>query len=184
MGKKTKAAVGGAAAVIACCVPTLQIWEGMDKTARVDPIGTGHPVTYCYGQTAEFGRVKAGTTFTTAQCNDLLAKSLPDYLAKIEPCITRPIPTKSEAALLDAAYNAGPVAICHSPMVARMNVGDIRGGCNAFSGWYVRASGRVVQGLINRRNGERKLCLEGLTAPQPAPVKFSWWAWLKSIFSH
>ena len=189
MAKVTKkAAVGTAAAVISICVPCLQVWEGMDKVARVDSIGTGHPVTYCYGQTDEFGGVKAGTTFTTQQCNELLAKSLPAYLAKIDPCITAPIPDKSKAALLDASYNAGPAAICRSPMVAKMNAGDVRGGCEAFSGWYVRASGRVVPGLINRRNGEKKLCLEGLTDPKPvpapAPVKLTFWAWLKSIFFH
>jgi hypothetical protein len=27
-------------------------------------IGTGHPVTYCHGQTDEFGKVKVGTRFT------------------------------------------------------------------------------------------------------------------------
>jgi lysozyme len=42
------------------------MWEGMDKVAKRDMIGTGHPVTYCYGQTDEFGKVKVGTRFTKA----------------------------------------------------------------------------------------------------------------------
>lgn len=166
-----KVAIGGSTAgVIACCVAFTPIWEGMDRIAKIDWIGTGHPVTYCYGQTSEFGKVKVGTRFDKMECDALLAKSLPKYLAEIEPCIHVPLPDKTKAALLDAAYNAGSAAVCHSPMLAKMNRGDLRDGCNAFSTWYIRASGRVVQGLINRRGGnpgdhrksEKQLCLEGL----------------------
>jgi lysozyme len=73
------------------------------------------------------------------------------------------------AALLDAAYNAGPAAVCRSPMVARINAGDLRAGCDAFRGWYVRSAGQERKGLVARRSGigdgrksERDLCLEGL----------------------
>lgn len=185
--KKTIGTVSGAGA-IACCVAFLPTWEGMDKVARRDAIGTGHPITYCYGQTAEFGDVKAGTHFTKQECDAKLAESLPKYLAPLQACVHIEIPDKSMAALLDAAYNAGPAAVCRSPMVAKINEGDIQGGCNAFDGWYVRSDGQVRRGLVDRRSGEkhgdkrkseRALCLEGLTQTvpalhDPAPVK-SWW---------
>jgi hypothetical protein len=77
------------------------------------------------------------------------------------------------SALLDASYNAGPGAVCKSSMVAKINAGDIRGGCNAFTGWYVRSDGQVRKGLVARRQGigdgrksERDLCLEGLSEPK------------------
>ena len=168
----------GSAAVIAAAVAFTPIWEGMDKIAKRDWIGTGHPITYCYGQTDEFGKVKVGTRFTKQQCDEKLAESLPRYLAQIQPCIQVDLPIKTQAALLDAAYNAGPAAVCRSPMLARMNRGDIRGGCNAFSTWYISASGSVVPGLINRRGGnpheyretEKQLCLEGLTESKAVAV--------------
>lgn len=187
----------GTAGVIACCVAFTPIWEGMDSIARPDAIGTGHPMTYCYGQTAEFGKVKAGTKFTKTQCDQLLAESLPKYLAQIQPCIKVTLPDETMASLVDAAYNAGPAAVCKSPMVAKMNAGDIKGGCNAFKGWYVRSDGQVRKGLIARRSGidsrksEMQLCLEGLTAPIAKPpakpvakpaVKQSFWALLLSYF--
>ena len=180
-----KAGAAGAG-VIAIALVFTSGWEGLWTTAQVDTIGTGHPVTYCYGQTTENGTVRAGQKFTPEQCKDLLAKSLPKYLAQIEPCITVAIPDKSKAALLDAAYNAGPAAVCKSPMVAKMNAGDLRAGCIAFDGWYVRASGKVVKGLINRRSGdsrkgEKELCLEGLETPVARP-KMSFWAKLFSYF--
>jgi lysozyme len=168
---KTTATVGGAGA-IACCVAFLPNWEGTDHVAKRDAIGTGHPITYCHGQTDEFGKVKVGTRFTDAQCDDMLAQSLPKYLAPLQKCVKVPLPDKSMAALLDAAYNAGPAAVCKSSMVRLMNAGDIRGGCNAFQGWYVRSDGQVRKGLVARRSGigdgrksERDLCLEGLSAP-------------------
>lgn len=165
--KKTVATAGGAG-VIAAAVAFTPIWEGMDPVAKRDMIGTGHPVTYCYGQTSEFGNVKVGTHFTKKECDDLLARSLPVYLEKIEKCIHVPLPDKTMASLLDAAYNAGSGAVCKSPMVAKMNSGNLKAGCEAFKGWYVRSDGQVRRGLVARRSGidsrksEEQLCLEGL----------------------
>ena len=73
---KTATAAGGA---ILLAVTFIKPWEGLWTTAQVDTIGTGRPVTYCYGQTSEFGNVKPGQKFTPQQCDDLLAKSLPKY---------------------------------------------------------------------------------------------------------
>lgn len=169
MSVKKTIAAGTAGGVIACCVAFTSIWEGMDKVAVVDRIGTGHPVTYCYGQTDEFGKVRPGQRFTKAECDEKLAESLPKYLASIDKCIHVDMPDKTKAAYLDASYNAGPAAVCRSPMVAKANAGDLQGGCMAFAGWYVRSDGVVRKGLIARRTGidsrksERQLCLEGLT---------------------
>jgi lysozyme len=157
------------AAVIAAATSILVIWEGTTLVAKRDAIGTGHPMEYCHGQTDEFGTVKAGTRFTPAQCKDLLAKSLPKYLTPLQACVKVELPVKTMAALLDAAYNAGPAAVCRSPMVKKMNAGDIRGGCHAFKGWYVRSDGKERRGLVARRSGlpgdkrvnEMQLCLEG-----------------------
>lgn len=176
MSTARKVGIGTAAAgVIGIAVAFLPGWEGLKLVASRDKIGTGHPIDYCYGQTSEFGKVKIGTRFTKQQCDEKLAESLPHYLALIEPCIKVPLPDKTKAALLSAAYNAGPAAVCRSPMVAKMNAGDLRGGCNAFKGWYVRSAGQVRKGLVARRSGigdgrksERDLCLEGLS-DQPKP---------------
>lgn len=178
------------AAVISVSTGFTPLWEGMDVVAKKDMIGTGHPMTYCYGQTDEFGAVKAGTRFTKQQCDAFLAKSLPKYLDPIVRCVKADeLPVKVWASLTDAAYNAGPAAVCHSSMVAKINAGDIKAGCEAFDGWYVRSAGQVRRGLVDRRAGEkhgdhrkseRALCLEGI---KEAQVKRSTWAvlWQKVI---
>lgn len=178
---RTTARNVGGAGIIACCVAFTPIWEGMDPVAKRDAIGTGHPITYCYGQTSEFGDVKVGTRFTKSECDEKLAESLPKYLEQIEPCVHIDLPDKTMASLLDASYNAGPAAVCRSPMVAKMNAGDLDAGCKAFKGWYIRSDGQVRKGLVARRSGidsrksEEQLCLEGLSdanpveEPVPAP---------------
>lgn len=178
--KHTAATVSGSAA-IACCVAFTPIWEGTDLTAKVDTIGTGNPITYCHGMTnADGGNVKVGQKFTLAQCDILLSKALQRYWDEIEPCIHAHLPVKTTGALLDGALNAGSAAVCRSPMLAKMNAGDIVGGCEAFSNWYIttkhNGKRKVIKGLVNRRNGdsrkgEKELCLEGLSegnGPQTA----------------
>lgn len=173
MTARKSALAAGTGGIIACCVAFTPIWEGMDPVAKRDAIGTGHPVTYCYGQTAEFGDVKVGTRFTKSECDEKLAESLPKYLEQIEPCVHVDVPDKTMASLLDASYNAGPAAVCRSPMVAKMNAGDLEAGCKAFKGWYIRSDGQVRKGLVARRSGidsrksEEQLCLEGLSDAAP-----------------
>jgi lysozyme len=173
---KSVMAAGITAAVISAVVPFTKAWEGSDLVAKRDMIGTGHPLTYCHGATAVDGSVRPGQRFTPAQCDALLAKSLPKYLHPLQACIKVQAPIKVMAAALDAAYNAGPIAVCHSQIVTRINAGDFAGACNAFKGWYVRASGQVVRGLINRRNAEKMLCLEGVSEGIPKSTKpMPWW---------
>jgi lysozyme len=171
--KTSQKAGAGSLAVIAAATTILTVWEGTDLVAKKDMIGTGNPITFCHGQTDEFGKVAVGTRFTPEQCKDMLAKSLPKYLEPLQKCVTRELPVKTMAALLDAAYNAGPAAVCRSPMVKKMNAGDIHGGCLAFEGWYITTKNngvrKVIPGLVNRRGGnpkearktEKQLCLEG-----------------------
>jgi lysozyme len=164
-----KAGIGVATAgAIALALPYIKQFEGYWPTVKIDWIGTGHPPTGGYGETEN---VRLGETHNEAFWSDRLKMRLPQYFAKIAPCIHVELPDSAEAALISAAYNAGPAAVCRSPMLARMNAGNIRGGCEAFRGWYIMASGRVIQGLINRRNQERALCLSGLDKSKPDEAK-------------
>lgn len=179
----------GGAAVIVAATSILIVWEGTDLVAKKDMIGTGHPLTYCHGMTNADGKVSAGQRFTPAQCKDLLAKTLPKYLTPLQACVKVELPVKTMAALLDAAYNAGPAAVCRSPMVKKMNAGDIRGGCHAFKGWYVRSDGKERRGLVARRSGlpgdkrvnEMQLCLEGWVEGVEKP-KPTLWEKIKLLF--
>jgi lysozyme len=165
---KTSHKVGGAsAAVIAAACVFIQPWEGLWLTAKVDTIGTGRPVTVCYGETEG---IKLGERFTKEQCSDMLKKKLPRYAAEIAPCIKVPISDKTYAAYISFAYNVGSAGFCRSSAAALLNRGDARGSCDALMHW-TKAQGRVVKGLVNRRTAERKLCLEGIGEIKRASVE-------------
>ena len=156
MKNSSKAAATAAVIAIACTI--VKPWEGLWLTAKVDKIGTGRPVTACYGETEG---VKLGQKFTKEQCDEMLAKKLPRYAAEIAPCIKVPISDKTRAALVSFAYNVGSPNACGSTAFKLLNRGNIRGACDALMNW-TRAQGKFVQGLKNRRAAERKLCIEGI----------------------
>lgn len=158
MKPQVKGGIFGASAAIAIAVPLVASFEGLWTTARVDRIGTGKPLTWCYGETE--GNVKAGQKFTPKECADMLAAKLPRYAAEIDRCIKVPISDKTRAAFISFAYNVGSAGFCKSTVARRLNAGDTHGACDAMLAWN-RAQGRVVRGLTNRRVAERQLCLEG-----------------------
>ena len=160
----TVAAVGTAAA-ITMATPLVKKWEGVWTTAQVDRIGTGEPVTYCYGQTDEFGKVKVGTKFTIADCTKFLAASLPKYNAEISQCIKVPISDMTRASFISMAYNIGTTGFCKSSIPILLNSGKALEACNAMLYW-VKAQGKTVQGLVNRRRDERNMCVNGLKEPK------------------
>lgn len=132
-------------------------WEGLRLYAYQDVVGVW---TACYGETAG---IKPGMKFTQAQCDVMFIGSLAEHEAGMRKCLAAPdaLPEKSYVAFVSATYNIGVGAFCGSSMARKVNAGDIAGACDALMLW-VRAGGKVVQGLVNRRTAERKLCLEGL----------------------
>jgi lysozyme len=144
-------------AAVLLAVPLVASFEGLWTTAKPDRLAYGLP-TVCYGETEG---VKVGDTYTPAECADMLAQKLPRYAEEISKCIRIPISDKMRASFISFSYNVGTAGFCRSTTVRLLNNGDKRGACNALMSWN-RAGGRIVQGLTNRRNAERKLCLEGI----------------------
>lgn len=148
-----------AAAMMAAAVALVGSWEGLRTVAYPDRLANGIP-TVCFGETRG---VKLGDSYTVEQCQVMLGQGLIDFEAGMRRCLARPdaIPDKPYVAFLSLSYNIGTGAFCRSTVARRANAGDIRGACNAIPMW-TRAGGRVVQGLVNRRADEQRLCLEGV----------------------
>ena len=156
----TKRNAGRSAAWLTICVTLAAGFEGYAAHPYIDRIGTGHPITWCYGETKADGPVpKMTATFSEAYCKEELAKKLATvYGPAIAKCIHVTMPPHREAAIVDAAYNLGPSAICKGQVARRLNAGDVAGGCAALKG-YNHASGRVVAGLTRRRQSEYAFCM-------------------------
>lgn len=155
----TRRNTGRTGAWLTICVTLAAAFEGYAAHPYVDRIGTGHPITWCYGETKADGPVPAmNATFSEAYCKEELAKKLATvYGPAVEKCIPG-MPPHRKAAIADAAYNLGPSAICKGPIARGLNAGNIAAGCGALHG-YNHASGQVSEGLTRRRQAEYVMCM-------------------------
>jgi GH24 family phage-related lysozyme (muramidase) len=148
----------------AVAVPLIAKWEGLRTTAYLDTIASPPVWTACYGETKG---VKQGDSYTPEQCREMLAREVREYREGLHRYFVaetkaRRLTAERDAAYTSLAYNAGIRAIGRSTATRRLNAGDIAGGCKAL-GWWNKAGGRVVRGLVNRRADEVRLCLSGLS---------------------
>ena len=148
----------------AVAVPLIAKWEGLRTTAYLDTIASPPVWTVCYGETKG---VKQGDSYTPEQCRDMLAREVREYREGLHRYFVaetkaRRLTPERDAAYTDLAYNAGIRAAGRSTATRRLNAGDIAGGCTAL-GWWNKAGGRVIRGLVNRRANGIQLCLSGLS---------------------
>ncbi|MCF1740715.1 lysozyme [Paradevosia shaoguanensis] len=155
MKRLTKGIIAGSAALTMLATGFISQWEGRSLRAYQDIVNVW---TICDGDTKG---VTENQVATPRECDERLARDLRIYEMGIDRCLTAPVPGKVKVSFLELAYNVGVGAFCSSTLVKKANRGDLRGACDELLKW-VRAGGRVVQGLINRREASRRLCLEGL----------------------
>jgi lysozyme len=154
------------AAAALVCIPLTQASEGVRTKAYLDPVKI---LTVCYGETQGIDPSKI---YSTDECAVLLRKRLAnDYAPRILACLPELNDERRInvfGALLDAAYNAGAVAVCNSRMARSIHAGDWKGACNGFYGWYTTARDRrtgvriQLKGLVIRRGKEADLCMAAL----------------------
>lgn len=153
---KQVATAGGLAVALSLATPLIVKWEGIRNDPYNDIVNVK---TVCVGETNVLMR-----HYTTPECLTMLNKALTSkYAADVARC-TPIIADKPYlfAASISLAYNIGTSAYCRSTVARRFNAGDFVGACNGFLSWSY-AGGRQVQGLLNRRRDERRLCLQGVS---------------------
>ena len=145
------------AAITALVISTIGAFEGIRTTAYKDPVGIP---TVCFGETKG---VKLGQKYSLAECDAMLVASVKEHEAGMVKCLKNPsfIPDKTYGAFLSFTYNVGVGNFCSSTLAKKANSGDLTGACNELPKWN-KAKGITLAGLTNRRQEERKLCLEGL----------------------
>ena len=146
---------GGLAAAIALAAPVVMQWEGKRNDPYNDIVGVR---TVCYGETSGVQERR----YSDAECIALLDKSLMKHGAPVLDCVPQLHDKPYQlAASVSIAYNIGVSAFCKSTMAKQFRLGNDAAACKAFDLWVV-AGGKRVQGLVNRRADERKLCERGL----------------------
>lgn len=133
-------------------------FEGLKLEAYLDPVGV---VTIGYGYTnrAGFGPgVAMGDVWTKEQAEEMLAEGLFRFANEIRPLFKRDATPNQFGAMLSLAYNIGTGAFSKSTALKRFNAGDIDGAADALT-WFNKAGGKVLRGLVRRREAERALFL-------------------------
>ncbi|MCS6178956.1 lysozyme [Shewanella baltica] len=130
--------------------------EGLVLGTYVDPVGI---VTACFGKTGpEF---ELGQRFSEQECLAMLADDLEVFDRQLTNQVRVPITDSERAAYLSFMYNVGAQNFSDSTLRKKLLHGDRIGACNELSRW-VYAKGKKLQGLVNRREAERQLCLKEL----------------------
>ena len=133
--------------------------------AYPDPGTGGEPWTIGWGATGpdhfNGGRIRRGTIWTQAQCDQRLREDLPRYAREVMAALGPAISATSQAqfdALVSFHYNTG--AIARATLTRKHIAGDFAGAQREFARWN-RAGGRVLKGLVNRRAAEAELYASG-----------------------
>lgn len=164
------------AAVVLAAEYIIKDWEGLRLVAYRDMVGVW---TICYGETLG---VKPGMRKAAAECRALLYERVyHDFYMPMTKCAAPAFvqaPVAVQAAMLGGGYNFGVGYFdprkgegkgwCGSSAARHIRVKEWRQACDAQTAWN-RAGGKVVQGLVNRREmgnadyiGEGELCVTGL----------------------
>ena len=149
--KKIRLAVG-ALAVSAAALVGIATHEGYRSEAYKDAVGIP---TLGFGETAG---VKMGDKTTPERALVQLLESTEKHADAIRQCIHVPLYQHEFDAYISLAYNIGTGAFCKSTLVKKLNQGDYTGACNEIRHWN-KAGGKVLPGLVKRREAEYEMCM-------------------------
>lgn len=128
-------------------------YEGYSSNAYI-PV-KGDVPTIGFGTTKG---VKIGDTITPENAVERAYRDIHKTETAIHKCVNVPLSQGEYDAYTSLAYNIGPSAFCSSTLVKKLNLRDYDGACLEMKRWiYVK--GRVVQGLVNRREKEYRTCI-------------------------
>ena len=144
--------VAGALAISAASLVAIATHEGYRGNAYQDSVGVP---TIGFGETAG---VKIGDKTTPERALVQLLASTEKHADAIRACITVPLYQHEFDAYVSLAYNIGTGAFCRSTLVKKLNAGDYSGACSEIKRWN-RAGGKVLPGLITRREAEYRMCM-------------------------
>lgn len=161
-GRLAAAIAAGSATLIAS---TLVGWfEGTVYTPYYDPGGV---LTVCRGHTGP--DIVPGKTYTEEECAELERRDIAIAEAGVDRQVRVPLSPAMRGALIDFVFNVGESQFARSTLLRKLNAGDYAGACLEYERWRYQ-NGKVLRGLILRREAEMWTCMQGIpekVAPIP-----------------
>lgn len=138
-------------------------FEGYRSTAYRCPAGVW---TIGYGTTSG---VRPGMKVTKAEAEHLLRDDLIKFQKAVGKSVTVPLTQGQYDALVSFTYNCGIGALQKSTLLKLLNQGRYDAACRQFDRW-TKAGGKVLPGLVRRRDAEQTLFKSGGSIEKEEPI--------------
>lgn len=141
-------------------------FEGLHKLRKdgmvvpyLDPVGI---LTIGYGHTNHQGRkFDKFTVWTKQEAEEALREDLKIHEDIVKSLVKVPITQGQFDALVSFCFNLGGGNLSRSTLLRKLNAGDYLGAANEFPRWN-RAGGKILPGLVKRREAEKNLFLSDI----------------------
>lgn len=104
-------------------------------------------------------KVKKGDSCTLDQAKSYFAHDLKRFEASVNNLVKVPLSQNQFDALVSLVYNIGSGNFASSTLLKKLNAKDYAGAADQFPQWN-KAKGKVLNGLVRRRDAERALFLK------------------------
>lgn len=104
-------------------------------------------------------KVKKGDKCTLEQALEYLQHDLKSFEKTVNESVKVPLSQNQFDALVSLAYNIGSTAFKNSTLLKKLNAKDYSGAADQFLVWN-KGGGKVLKGLVRRREAERALFLK------------------------
>lgn len=139
--------------------------EGLRLQAYPDPATGDEPWTIGYGHTKG---VYPGDSCTKERAEKWLDEDIAEAAKALE-LVKVPLNEFQRDALISFVFNVGKQAFADSTMLKLLNQGNYVAAANQFTRW-IHAGGKVMPGLVKRRNAEKQLFLSDQPKEQPMSI--------------
>jgi GH24 family phage-related lysozyme (muramidase) len=133
-------------------VDMIKKYEGFRANPYTCPGGV---LTIGYGTTMKPGQY---TSITKEQADAILRRTISGFERSVKNLVVVPLNQNQFDALVSFAYNVGAGALKRSTLLKELNSGDYEGAANELTK-FVRSNGKILPGLVKRREEERNLFL-------------------------
>ena len=135
-------------------IDLIKQFEGLELEAYICPAGK---VTLGYGSTGP--DIKLGMKWTKEQAEDRLKNDLGTFSKGVRNLIKVVLNENQFSAVVALAYNIGLGNFKSSTLLKKLNASDFAGAAAEFERWN-KGGGKVLKGLIKRREAEKALFLK------------------------
>jgi len=131
-------------------ISLIKKFEGCELESYQDSVGIW---TIGYGHTKN---IKEGMTISKEQADNMLLNELDEYCEYVEKAVDVTLKQCEFDALVAWTYNLGPTNLNKSTMLKKLNNKEYQDVPHEIKRWN-KAGGKVLQGLVRRREAESLL---------------------------